>query len=86
MHVTVLVPTGRPAVLVTATPLPFNTTVPKATLLVRKMTLPVGVPPGPLTVAVKVTFALIDDGFEDDVTLLETPLVMLVVAAGWVSV
>jgi hypothetical protein len=51
------VPAVLKLVVKVATPLPFNAPVPRLAVPFRKVTVPVGVPALPLTVAVKVTLA-----------------------------
>jgi hypothetical protein len=54
--VMLLVPAVLKLVVKVATPVAFNVPVPRLAVPFRKVTVPVGVPPLPVTVAVKVTF------------------------------
>ena len=64
---TALVPRGSKAVLALVLPL-TRAFVLSGTPLVENTTLPVGVPPAELTLAVKVTFDPGPDGFKDEIS------------------
>jgi hypothetical protein len=68
--VTVVVPTANVGLDAVALPPDKLTGLPKFTPLVWNCTVPVGVGPVPLTVAVKVTDWLVTDGFAEEVTVV----------------
>lgn len=63
-------PTVSPEVVRPACPEPFRATIPKSMLPSKKVTVPVGVPPLPVTVAVKVTACPAKEGFSEEITVV----------------
>ena len=63
-------PTERAAVENVATPEPLRVPVPRVAAPSLKVTVPVGVPPVPVTVAVKLTDCPYTDGFDEEVSVV----------------
>ena len=71
-------PTARLDVVNVACALPFNAPLPSVVLPSMKVTLPVGLPDfAGVTVAVKVTSCANADGFTEEMTAVDVPIILL---------
>jgi hypothetical protein len=69
----VWVPAVRLLVVMVAAPLPLRVPVPRVVLPSVKVTVPVGVPPAEVIVAVNVTDCPLTEGLREEVTVVLVP-------------